>query len=208
MDTIKRSRSIEFYHSNQKYYIYRIHIYIYSYVRLMWIATFILVEKICRFMVTEFVKLSDEFDTRCGSKTNMEQFGSFLLQCALNCTNAKVWHLHNNKARDVTIMTWFIHKRWSKFVMSRDRNGPCCRLKSIREFCKKDSQVIMMYFMLSLSFNFNVPKPEKATGYSWIIYIVLYFAVKKVGLKMVDPEGRSIRKYSISVFSSYKNICS
>jgi hypothetical protein len=161
MDTIKRSRSIELYHSNQKYYIYRIHIYIYSYVRLMWIATFILVEKNCSFMVTEFVKLSDEFYTTylpsCGSKTNMEQFGSFLLQCALNCTNAKVWHLHNNKARDVTIMTWFIHKRCSKFVMSRDRNSPYYRLKSIIEFCKKDSQVIMMYFMLSLSFNFNVP---------------------------------------------------
>ena len=28
-------------------------------------------------------KLSDEFYTRCGSKTNMEQFGSFLLQCTI-----------------------------------------------------------------------------------------------------------------------------
>ena len=31
-------------------------------------------------------------------------------------------------------------------------------------------------------------------------FILLYFAIKKVGLKMADPEGRSIRKYSISVF--------
>ena len=162
----------------------------------MWIAT------LHSFLLKNFVdsrlqnlwKLSDEFDIRCGTETNLEQFGSVLLQCALNCTNAKVWHLHNNKARDVTIMTWFIHKRCSKFVMSRDRNGPCCRLKSIREFWKKDSQVIMMNLMLSLCLNWES---------HWVQLNHLYYytlPLKKLGLKMADPEGRSIRKYSISVF--------
>ena len=60
-------------------------LFIYSYALLMLIATFIFVEKIRRFVITEFVKLSDEFDRyqvsvmRVGSDT----FGDPIFQKGL-----------------------------------------------------------------------------------------------------------------------------